>query len=248
MKAYLRRIGLDAVPSIDAAGLRKLQRAHLFHVPFENLDIHRDVPIVLDEARFLDKIVAHRRGGFCYELNTAFAFLLRELGFEVALLSANVFGGNGWGIDFDHMLLRVELDEPWIADVGFGDNFLDPIPLDAGRVSAQSIGDFRLTRDDPHWILERRNEGEEAFVAQYRFTNRAYELANFEPGCTYHQSEASHFTRGTICSLATPYGRVTLKETELLITRAGEKTRHPIADATAWNDALVEHFGITLDS
>jgi len=47
-------------------------------VPFENLDIHRGVPIVLSVPAFYEKIVTKRRGGYCYELNGLFAWLLAE--------------------------------------------------------------------------------------------------------------------------------------------------------------------------
>jgi N-hydroxyarylamine O-acetyltransferase len=72
-----------------------------------------------------------RRGGFCYELNGLFAALLRALGFQVTMLSAQVMGRQGrFGPDFDHMTLMVLLAERWLADVGFGDSFLEPMRLD----------------------------------------------------------------------------------------------------------------------
>ena len=80
VEAYLDRLGLGA-PAADAAGLRSLHVAHLRRIPFENLDIHLGVPITLDEAAMYRKIVEHRRGGFCYEVNGLFGLLLRELGF-----------------------------------------------------------------------------------------------------------------------------------------------------------------------
>ena len=56
-------------------------------VPFENLDIGLGREIVLDPERFIQKIVCERRGGFCYELNGAFATLLSAMGFRVTLLA-----------------------------------------------------------------------------------------------------------------------------------------------------------------
>lgn len=207
---YLARIDVHALVSVDADGLRHLHRAHLLAVPFENLDIHRGFPIVLDEGALLDKIVRRHRGGFCYELNGTFAWLLGELGFEVERLAAQVHGEDGgWGIELDHMTLRVDLAEPWLVDVGFGDGFVEPLRWADGQVQSQTIGDFRLDRDGPHWILSRRNAGESAFVPQYRFTDEPLELKDFEPGCAYHQTPPSHFAKGPICSQATPGGRIT---------------------------------------
>jgi arylamine N-acetyltransferase len=107
-------------------------------VPFENLDISLGRKIICDESRFLHKIVNERRGGFCYEMNGAFAELLRALGFKVTLLSARVSGGDGSeGPEFDHLALRVDLDQPWLADVGFGDSFVEPLLLEPGLEQAQ---------------------------------------------------------------------------------------------------------------
>src|ERR1041384_459142 len=81
--AYLDRIGVTGPASSDAAGLRALHLAHQLTVPFENLTIHLAEPISLDEPDLIDKIVRRRRGGFCYELNGAFALLLEALGAQV---------------------------------------------------------------------------------------------------------------------------------------------------------------------
>ena len=131
-------------PSIDL--LRALHRAHLFTVPFENLDIGLKREIICNEARIVHKIVNERRGGFCYELNGAFAALLRALGFRVTLLSARVAREDGsYGPEFDHLTLRVDLDEPWLADVGFGEGFLEPLRLESRAQQAQSGRVYRLT-------------------------------------------------------------------------------------------------------
>ena len=77
LAAYLDRIGVARPGVLDeAARLRALHRAHQMAVPFENLSIHLGEPISLDEDDLFGKIVDRRRGGFCYELNGAFALLL----------------------------------------------------------------------------------------------------------------------------------------------------------------------------
>jgi N-hydroxyarylamine O-acetyltransferase len=92
---YLDRIHFPARASSDfpqpsLQTLRVLHEAHLLAVPFENLSIHYGQPIILQEDALFNKIVRLRRGGFCYELNGLFAWLLRQLGFQVTLLSAEV--------------------------------------------------------------------------------------------------------------------------------------------------------------
>lgn len=219
--------------------------AHLYAVPFENLDIHAGVPIILDQERILEKVVEHRRGGFCYELNGAFAWLLKELGYRVNLLSANVWGSENWGIDFDHMTLRVELDEPWLVDVGFGDSFLRPLRLVEGVEQEEETGVYRLVHsDDDFWILQRRQSPDEELEALYRFTLQSHRLADFEPGCTYHQASPSPFAESTICSLAREWGRITLRADRLIRTEDGVESEIPIEDEAAWRQALADHFGI----
>ena len=95
LAAYLARIAAPRPLALDAAALRDLHRAHLMAAPFENLRIHLGEPISLDEADLIDKIVARRRGGFCYELNGAFAYLLERLGARVRRVAARVYGEGG---------------------------------------------------------------------------------------------------------------------------------------------------------
>jgi N-hydroxyarylamine O-acetyltransferase len=121
--AYLDRIGVTAPAACDAAGLRMLHRAHQLTVPFENLSIHLAEPISLDERDLADKIVRRRRGGFCYELNGAFALLLETLGAQVSRVADVGFGSHS-----DYPLLleaRDDQDDPAgrfrLADAGAGD-------------------------------------------------------------------------------------------------------------------------------
>src|SRR5262249_37335397 len=95
--AYLNRVGVTGPAAGDAAGLRALHRAHQLTVPFENLSIHLAEPISLDERDLIDKIVRRRRGGFCYELNGAFALLLEALGVRVSPVAARAYGDDGLG-------------------------------------------------------------------------------------------------------------------------------------------------------
>jgi N-hydroxyarylamine O-acetyltransferase len=108
IQAYLKRINYSGSLEPTADTLRALQVAHLKTVPFENLSIHANEPIVLEDNALFDKIVRRRRGGYCYEANGLFAALLRALGFEVAMLAAGVAekeGGFGPQFDDDHLIL-----------------------------------------------------------------------------------------------------------------------------------------------
>ncbi len=244
---YLSRIGYTGSTTPTLGTLRELHRAHLLAVPFENLDIHLGREIVLDEARLVEKIVGERRGGFCYELNGAFAVLLRALGFRVSLLSAGVATPDGKiGPAFDHMLLRVDLDQPWLADVGFGDSFVEPIRL---TNEPQPDGDrsFQVLTDGEYRILQRHDDNGGDWSTQYRFTETPHELADFAGMCHHHQSSSdSHFTRNRVCSRLTPTGRISLTDNRLIVTENGQRHETLIADDAAFNEALHEHFDIVL--
>jgi N-hydroxyarylamine O-acetyltransferase len=248
---YLARIGVDraVAPSID--GLRLLHRAHLYAVPFENLDIHLGRPIVLLPDRLVAKVVDQRRGGFCYELNGAFAELLRAMGFEVELLAGGVArpGPEGsFGPPFDHLALAVRVSgEPgrWLCDVGFGECFVEPLPLEVGREDEQDTGTYWLEERGDHLVLFRRRDEGSQPEAQYRFVDESRELAEFDEMCRYHQtSPESPFPRSRVCSLTTRAGRITLGETSLIVTLGEDRTETPIPDDAAYRRVLREHFGV----
>src|SRR5438046_10751117 len=124
-KAYLERIGYRGRIRPGPDVLRELHRKHLLSIPFENLDIHLDRPIILTEKAFYDKIIREHPGGFCYVLNGLFATLLDELGFKVSMLAARVAREvGGVGADFDHMTLLVQREQPCPVYDRFGDPFL----------------------------------------------------------------------------------------------------------------------------
>jgi N-hydroxyarylamine O-acetyltransferase len=247
---YLVRIGYRGATMPDAENLRNLHRAHLLSVPFENLDIGLKREIVCETEPVLRKIVELRRGGFCYELNGAFAWLLRELGFRVTLLSARVARQDGtFGPEFDHLTLRVDLDEPWLADVGFGDSFVEPLRLEPGIEQEQARGKFRIRQqeDGEREALDmERFDTVDGWRPQYRFSTVARELGDFARMCRHHQtSPDSHFTRNRICSRATEHGRVTLSGLRLITTEPWNKEERDLSEEEL-APVLERHFGVRL--
>ena len=245
--SYLERISYTGPTDPSAKVLKSLHRAHMFAVPFENLEIKLGRKIICDEASILCKIVQQKRGGFCYELNGAFAALLRELGFEVTLLSARVARQDGtYGPEFDHLTLRVDLDEPWLADVGFGDSFVDPLKLKVDLEQPQGRRNFRIIEESGSLHMEMAEPGEE-WKRQYTFTLVPRHLSDFSGMCHYHQtSPQSSFTQKSICSKATPAGRITIADQKLIITRDGQREESTLGSDEEWRAALQKRFGIVL--
>ncbi|MBP8252275.1 MAG: arylamine N-acetyltransferase [Herpetosiphon sp.] len=243
---YLDRINYHGSLDPNSTTLRALHEAHLLHVPFENLSIHAQQPIVLNDEALYHKIVVKRRGGFCYELNGVFAWLLRSLGFEVAMLAAGVTRNDGgFGPDFDHMALVVMLDQRWLVDVGFGDSFRQPLLFDERNAQIQGQRRYQLQDDGDHLImLEGKND--EGLKPQYRLAKTTHEFADYVAMCHYHQtSPDSGFTKGRICSIATPHGRISLSETQLIITEQEQRIELPINNAE-FDRVLAEYFVIVM--
>ena len=247
-KAYLERIGYSGPTQLNVNVLRRLHRRHLLSIPFENLDIHLSRPIILSEAAFYDKIIKHHRGGFCYELNGSFASLLRNLGFKVSMLSARVARrGGGFSPDYDHMTLLVQLNRPWLADVGFGDSFTEPKPVDITGPQTDHGKEYRFTRRDGWSLLSRRTEGNGVWEPQYKFNLTRRKLEDFIPRCRWQQtSPRSHFRKGRLCTRLTSNGRLTLTDTKFIVTRGNRKVERPIKTPGEFPMLLRRHFGIDL--
>lgn len=245
--AYLARIAYRGPVEATAETLRVLHRAHLLSVPFENLNISLGRKIILDEDAILHKIVEQRRGGFCYELNCAFAALLRALGFPTTLLSARVArDAGGESPEFDHLTLRVDMQDPWLADVGFGESFLEPLRLEPDREQVDPAGTFRLMQLDERLQLE-KVESSGRWKRQYSFASKPRRMGDFAGMCHYHQtSPESHFTQNRICSRATPDGRITLSGMKLIVTRNGERQERMLSSESERTNSLQELFGIKL--
>ena len=244
---YLARIHFTGPVDPTPDTLRRLHLAHLRAVPFENLDISLSRPIVCDEQRFLHKIVTLRRGGFCYELNGAFAALLRVLGYTVTLLSARVSRPDGSAsAEFDHLALHVHLDEPWLADVGFGDSFLEPLRLKDGIEQEQHGHRFRIAEVGNVMIVQRQDPAG-LWKSQYQFRLVPRQLSDFAPRCHFHQtSPESHFTQQRICTLPTPGGRITLSDLKFIRTRNGKREERLLNHEREWLAVLEKDFGVKL--
>jgi N-hydroxyarylamine O-acetyltransferase len=187
--------------------------------------------------------VLRRRGGFCYELNGLFARLLEALGYRVTLLSAQVVHDDGReSHEYDHLTLRVDLDEPWLVDVGFGDAFRDPMPLRPDSEFVDELGrTYRLSVDGEVWEL-----GDEE-RPQYRFTLAPRTFDEFEPMCRWQQTESPWFTGHRMCTIATPDGRWTLLDDRLIHHAGRTRTEREVYEAEV-PELLSSLFGIDLPS
>ncbi len=250
LDSYLHRIGYNGSREPTVNTLKELHRAHMLTVPFENLDISLGYPINISLMSSYDKIVGRRRGGFCYELNGQFGWLLEQFGFSVIYLSARVFKGEGVGPEFAHLVLLVELEDRWIADVGFGESFLEPLPFVLEKEELQAGRRFRLIELKPSSeIVMQLRQPDSDWASQYCFTITPRQLTDFKEMCHYHQtSPETMFTQKSICSMATETGRITLSNNRFITSEIDNRNEIEIETEEEYRKILKDGFGMELES
>lgn len=230
---YLERLGVRGPLRPDIETLRALHAAHLRTVPFENASVVFGERVELDPDAFVHKLGVLGRGGFCYDLNGAFAVLLRSIGFDVDLIEGRGHEDEGrLGPRFDHLALRVTLDEPWLVDVGFGYSFVEPLRLEVGPEQEDPVGAFRLVdAPDRELDLEWRHRGGR-WVPHYRLDPTARDLHEFAETCRYHQvSPASPFVGRWNCVIFTADGATSLSGRHYISTDGRAREERDLTDA-----------------
>jgi N-hydroxyarylamine O-acetyltransferase len=203
--AYLARIGVRARPDLP-----QLHRAHVAAIPFENLDPRRGIPVSLELEDLERKLVADRRGGYCFEQNMLLMAALEALGVtDVELFLARVrVGANAGARPRTHLLLGVQVDGTrWHADVGFGHGtLLEPIPFGPGEEHEQSGWRYRVVQDGRELVLQSTAHTGE-WVDLYGFVPEPVPLIDVVTSnwytCTYPRSP---FVTGLIVSAQRPDG------------------------------------------
>lgn len=247
--AYLGRIGHDGPLDGSAATLANLQECHLHAVPYENFDILHRVPLSLDIPDLADKIVTRRRGGYCFELNALFGWLLRELGYPVTDLMARFWRDEpNLPPKRRHQVLQVRVgDEAYLCDVGVGGIVpRRPVRIEAGLEQWQGDECYRLERDpDYGWMLfEFKRDG---WSRLYSFTEEPQLPRDFiMPSFWCEHAPDSIFTQQAMAAVRTREGRNTLAGEEFRIfTADGVHTFIP-ETKEQYDEALKTYFGIVL--
>lgn len=244
--AYFDRIGYRGRSEPSYQVLRDIHRAHLLSIPYENLDIHLGHPLELEPAAIFEKLVLRKRGGWCYEMNGLLAWALGELGFEVRLLSGAVGRDrHGQEAEGTHLVLLVEAGGQYLADVGFGDGFLEPLPLYEGEYQ-QGFLRFRLSRGGGRWTLHNHPQGG---ASSFDFDLRPHRLSDFAAQCQRQQtSPDSGFVQKTVCQRMLPEGILTLRGAVLKSLWADKNEQRVIESEAEYRRVLEEHFGLQVDT
>lgn len=256
---YLERIGIDP-SSIEEANLRtleRLQRAHVATVPFETLSITGDPFGAWDGERLslsitdiYTKIVRNNRGGFCYELNGLFGWLLEALGFDLRRVSSRIASDGGFGPPADHLSLVVDLDGEYLVDVGLGlPKLRRPLPLDGeSHVDRAGIG-WRVStcdRPDADYIVEYRSAESTEWETRFIFRDVPRSMGFFQATCEYFErAPDSHFTGDPVIILATERGHTKLSPTTVTRSVREDITERSI-DQSDWYTLLDKEFELNV--
>ena len=213
-ETYLKRIGIDRLPEPTCAALNAIQKAHLYAIPYENLDIVMKKPLSLDGGDLYKKIVIDRRGGYCFELNELYGWLLRQIGYEVTDCFARFLRGEVEIPKRRHHVLRVRVPgetADYLCDVGVGTGSPTyPIRMEADTVQRQGEAQYRLTRDVfLGWVLEEVKHGEWARV--FSFTDEPQLPVDYQ-AISYFCEHApeSPFNKAPMVAIRIDGGRKTL--------------------------------------
>ena len=243
---YLARVHFSGSPRPDLATLRQLHHLHLRHIPYENADVQLGTPLNFDIDRIFDKLVHARRGGWCYEMNGLLGWALDAIGFSVRRMSGAVNRASEGDRQLgNHLLLEVDLGEPWLADVGLGDGLREPVPIREGKWRQRGLT-YRLERlPDGYWRFH--NHAHSA-VTSFDFRHAAADETELSNKCGWLQSAPESPFR--MVFIAQRFGAdhidVQLGKVASRI-EAGGKTSREIDTLDAFHGHLRDTFGLDVD-
>lgn len=247
--SYLERIKYEGKTDASYETLCNLHKAHTLNVPFENLNAYYKKPILLDRESLYKKIVENRRGGYCFEMNGLFSFILRELGFKVTGLLARVEVDGTFNSAKTHQVLMIEIGgKRWLADVGFGRNGItEPLLLEEGIEQKQSGYIYRLLKDPKFGYMLQNKVGDE-YSYMYAFTlDECYPVDYVMSNHFTSTFPDSWFTKMKFCTKPTKEGRITLTDEHFKVAKNGQVFEKRVSNEDEFNELLKKHFELDLD-
>ena len=250
LNAYFERIGFAGSIAPTLATLELIHALHPAVIPFENLNPLLGLPVNLDLPSIEKKLLAERRGGYCYEHNLLLMFVLRELDFTVRGLAARVVWSDPTAIDRPptHMLLAIDIGGvTYIADAGFGGlTMTAPLKLKADVEQPTPHETFRLTGGEPDWTLEAQIDGE--WKPLYVFDTIEHSPDYYEtPNLALSTDPDSRFRTELRAALSPPGKRLALRNNRFTTHVAGEPSEARLLTSVAeLRELLSGTFGIQL--
>lgn len=242
IQQYLQRIQFQGSlePSIKLLG--QLQTCHLRTIPYENLDVVLKQSISFAIPNLFQKLIMHKRGGNCFELNILFSWLLRELGFSVTNRYAQFWRNIEANTPLEdvpmHQLLIVTFAGlQYITDVGVGALApCKPVPLIGGHKHMEGNELYKIEWNETNgWMLYEKTPHHWRLL--YNFTDDAND-AKFAPRLSKQENK--------IAMIRTPHGRHTMLNNEFRIYEGQSLTTYTTHTDKEWRQALHRFFHISL--
>jgi N-hydroxyarylamine O-acetyltransferase len=177
-------------------------------------------------------------------MNGLLDWALGEIGFKVTRMAGGVMrairGDDALG---NHLVLWVHLDQPYMADVGFGDGLVEPVPITAGEIR-QKFLTFQLEDMGDGWWRFHNSPGGGAPSFDFRMVQAAEALLDAK--CAWLQSDPlSPFVQNAVVQRHLPSSLAMMRGLSLKIVGQGEGT-HEIASAAEYVATLDRVFGLAL--
>jgi N-hydroxyarylamine O-acetyltransferase len=246
VQQYLSVLDVTAgAPSHDL--LSTLTRRHVATFAFSGVGVrlHEDLP--LDLPSLFTRIVADRRGGYCFEQNSLMFEVLQELGFDVVLKLARVIYGGDHLPGLTHRVTIATVDGcEYVVDVGFGalgPSF--PVPL---RQPSTHSNDWTYrvheSRPNEFHMQQRTKDGP---FSLYRFDLGTYGESDCEIGHFYsqHHHEAT-FVNNLVASSILEEEIRSLRNNTYFVIRSGGVDQSVIESSSQLHSIFTDELGLRI--
>lgn len=246
---YLKRIALDAKVSVNFECLKSIHRAQHISIPFENFDICLGRSIHLDPKSIFQKLIGHKRGGYCFELNGLLLLALKAFGFEARPLLGRVHvSGAPTGRSHQATLVTIE-DKSWLVDVGFGaESPRVPVPLVYNQPVTFENQIYRLIDSELFgYMLQSKQDGQ--WKNLYSFDLSHVFDIDITFGNHYTSSHPdSFFINARIAALPVKNGMLTLFNEKFKKVINGKEEVILLKDDASYLSFVENEFGIKIDA
>lgn len=161
---YFNRLSYtgNKIPSLE--NLSKLLYHHLTHIPYENLDVLNNTPLSLSPENLFRKIICGKRGGYCFELQGLFYYLLKSLSYSVTQYAGRFMDEPGQVQMRRHRILVVDINNSrYVVDVGVRrESPRKPLELRTELIQDDGISRYQYCQDPFYgWVLMQQERGKE---------------------------------------------------------------------------------------
>lgn len=249
IQTYFQRLGLPlpvTQPACSRALLNTLQYAHVTRIPYENLDIldGKPLPMTCDEQ--YQKMVLHRRGGYCFELNGIYAALLQAIGYQVKTCMGRFLRGESTIPMRRHRVILATCSEgTFICDAGVGQQApRHPLLLAPDLIQEQYGETYQVTREPFFgYVIQTRHKG--SWRPMYSFTEEEQLYVDFVmPSYYCEHAPDSFFNKGMMLSIKTHDGRKTIDGNLFRIFRGDDVCETVISEPEQLIALLDESFNL----